>query len=227
MGNNTVSDLIADIENYYKTIDVSMRRALAKDAKANDRCVSCPSCTTPHCCYQKLVVSLWEVMPAARWLISQKLATIGLRASLLDIGTKMEAVSNVAWFEDRQPCLFLEEDRCSIYPHRPVECRTQFVISPPEDCGAPKGKLVQVVDDKPILAQTIVFGTNVHKVLGLKENKMRMLMGTFPRLLAIMLEIMIDNAVDHRKFIRRLKWPSTRAIEEGWFDGKNPFSDRT
>src|SRR4051812_22701427 len=33
-------------------------------------------------------------------------------------------------------CPFLEDESCSIYEHRPVDCRQYLVVSPPEYCAA-------------------------------------------------------------------------------------------
>jgi Fe-S-cluster containining protein len=37
----------------------------------------------------------------------------------------------------RIPCPFLEDESCSIHPHRPIVCREYFVTSPPEKCADP------------------------------------------------------------------------------------------
>jgi Fe-S-cluster containining protein len=223
--NETVSGLIDDIGGFYKRIDDKLGSSLEKDAIENDRKVSCPNCTTPHCCYQKVIVGFWEILPAARHLHGKGMSSDGFVAGLADIGERMEAASSPAWFDVRTPCIFLQNGRCDIYPYRPIECRSQFVISPPEDCGKPNGKLVAIVDDKPVLEVAFKFGLDIHKVLRLRETDMRVYMGTMPRLLALALEVFRSND-DHRKFLRNQTWPSKRQIEEGWFDGKNLFSER-
>lgn len=38
-----------------------------------------------------------------------------------------------------QPCLFLKDGLCSIYPVRPVICRSYYVVSPALDCDPSKG----------------------------------------------------------------------------------------
>lgn len=44
------------------------------------------------------------------------------------------------------PCPFLEEESCSIYPHRPLACREYLVTSPAENCVWPTPGAVRVVD---------------------------------------------------------------------------------
>ncbi|MDR4494621.1 MAG: YkgJ family cysteine cluster protein [Nitrospirales bacterium] len=41
---------------------------------------------------------------------------------------------NQAYYALRLPCIFLEEETCSIYEHRPAACRGHLVSSPPEMC---------------------------------------------------------------------------------------------
>jgi len=35
------------------------------------------------------------------------------------------------------PCPFLQDERCAVYPHRPLVCREYIVTSPPEECQTP------------------------------------------------------------------------------------------
>ena len=41
------------------------------------------------------------------------------------------------YFRLALPCPFLEEESCSIYPHRPLACREYLVTSPAEGCRTP------------------------------------------------------------------------------------------
>ena len=43
------------------------------------------------------------------------------------------------------PCPFLQDDRCSIYEHRPLTCREHLVTSPAENCSDLAGKDVERV----------------------------------------------------------------------------------
>lgn len=49
------------------------------------------------------------------------------RASRRDLGT--------CYFRLGIPCPFLEKERCSVYPVRPLACREFLVTSPAEECG--------------------------------------------------------------------------------------------
>jgi Fe-S-cluster containining protein len=218
---DTVDTLIDDIQRFYEDADAKLEAGIKKERHL----ISCLGCTTPHCCYQKLLVSFWDVLPLARFLNNSDQVSATLLKQLAELGPRMEGSSSSAWFDERIPCVFLQDDKCAIYPYRPMECRTQYVVSPPKDCGEPGGKLVKTIDDEPLLNIALAYGRGVHKVLGLKETEMRVLMGAMPRVLSIALHV-FGTESDHRGYIRRQVWPSQRRIDEGWFDGDNPFSER-
>jgi hypothetical protein len=39
------------------------------------------------------------------------------------------------WLQQRIPCIFLVEDKCTVYPYRPWVCRSHFVSSPAAQCS--------------------------------------------------------------------------------------------
>jgi len=68
------------------------------------------------------------------------LARAGLSAALLDPGKragKSDRELSLAYFAQRVPCPFLEEESCSIHPDRPLVCREYLVTSPAELCAGP------------------------------------------------------------------------------------------
>jgi Fe-S-cluster containining protein len=52
----------------------------------------------------------------------------------------------LAYFGQRIPCPFLEDESCSIHPERPIACREYLVTSPPENCADPRADQVQGVE---------------------------------------------------------------------------------
>src|SRR5262249_39570688 len=42
---------------------------------------------------------------------------------------------SVAYFRQGVPCPFLEDESCSIHPHRPLVCREYLVTSAPDACA--------------------------------------------------------------------------------------------
>ena len=70
-----------------------------------------------------------------------RLAEAGLLEVLLDLADSPQQRSdedidpiNRAFYGLQLPCMFLENDACSIYEHRPAACREHLVTSPPELC---------------------------------------------------------------------------------------------
>jgi len=57
-----------------------------------------------------------------------------------------ERINLQTWFDQEIPCVFLKEDRCSIYENRPAACRTHLVISPSEMCAPPRVGLISKVN---------------------------------------------------------------------------------
>lgn len=65
----------------------------------------------------------------------------GLRSKLQTLADTTRPISdeeleplNRAYFALRVPCPFLENERCTVYEHRPSACRDLLVTSPPEWC---------------------------------------------------------------------------------------------
>ena len=58
-----------------------------------------------------------------------------------DVGGELAA----AYFAEGVPCPFLEEQACSIYPHRPAVCREYLVTSPPSHCREPEREVERVL----------------------------------------------------------------------------------
>jgi Fe-S-cluster containining protein len=52
---------------------------------------------------------------------------------------------SLAYFSQREPCPFLEDESCSIHRQRPLVCREYLVTSPPENCAALGATPVQMV----------------------------------------------------------------------------------
>jgi len=62
---------------------------------------------------------------------------------------------NRAYYALRLPCIFLENDACSIYEHRPAACREYLVTSPAELCQDTEKNSVQVLHI-PLRAGTVL-----------------------------------------------------------------------
>jgi Fe-S-cluster containining protein len=59
------------------------------------------------------------------------------------------------YFDLGIPCPFLEEERCTIHPIRPLRCREYLVVSPPEHCAQPRTKEIVGIKPPALLSQTL------------------------------------------------------------------------
>ena len=91
-----------------------------------------------------------------------RLNEAGLLASLQDLADSPQQRSdedtdpiNRAYYALRLPCIFLEDDSCSIYEHRPAACREYLVTSPAEWCQDTEKNPVQGLSI-PLRAGTVL-----------------------------------------------------------------------
>lgn len=64
-------------------------------------------------------------------------------SALPDLETRRRL--GMEYFALREPCPFLENQSCSIYPDRPMRCREYFVTSPPAHCADPRPETIQTI----------------------------------------------------------------------------------
>lgn len=98
-----------------------------------------------HCCRQQIRVPRAEAEVIVEWLLRDAVYLVN--------NLKTRLASWLAWYRTEYPkllasdvdpadafysygpqCPALVDDACSIYPVRPVVCRTHFVTSPPDAC---------------------------------------------------------------------------------------------
>jgi len=76
-----------------------------------------------HCCIGELSIFSWEAELIIQWFLS-----LNIQAQL-DLKKEWAIETNHNFTnvegEKKQPCTFLVENKCSIYPRRPIICRTQ------------------------------------------------------------------------------------------------------
>ena len=131
-------------------VNTVVDQAEAAEKAASGRTVSCrKGCGA--CCRQLVPISRTEgegllrviaaLPPARRAEIERRFAAaeqaLGA-AGLTERGTRSDRELSVAYFAQRIPCPFLEDESCSIHPDRPLVCREYLVTSPPELCAGPR-----------------------------------------------------------------------------------------
>jgi Fe-S-cluster containining protein len=126
-----------------------------------------PTCSKgcAHCCRQEILVTRAEAEAIVEWIQAAwspaQLAALGdrIRAWLAwyrDDCKRLVAGGQprqVALYEHGPQCVALQDDACSIYPARPMMCRTHFVRSTPDACRQHSDP--QLSDDKVITLPSI------------------------------------------------------------------------
>jgi len=184
---------------------------------------SCPTCTTPGCCYQKVISPFVEALPIARQIRDEGRDTPELRAELRAEGERIELAGRAQWMREARPCAFLADGRCTVYRNRPFACRTYYVMSDPANCqpSAPDGK-VKFVNTVDLMASLLERAMIFHTRLGLRPTRARILIGALPRLVAIALEAWDLDHDAFAEYVRRQKWPTASDLEAGWIEGEHP-----
>ena len=87
------------------------------------------ACTVgcPHCCWLPVQASVAEVLYAWEWALTHLPADVLLRIRTGADSARPQSESGAETGPDsgsgRTPCPFLVEDRCGVYPARPLACR--------------------------------------------------------------------------------------------------------
>jgi Fe-S-cluster containining protein len=124
-----MQDKILNIKNIVQSyIDKSDKRRLRM---LND--ISClPSCS--GCCSRLIPVSIAEAI-----IIYQDLKESGrwssIRSKCEELLPVISSSNQVSWFKMNIPCIFLQNNLCTVYKIRPASCFTHFSKSHPSLCG--------------------------------------------------------------------------------------------
>lgn len=125
------SGIIQATYNAYGNIDNVIAKAIENDPAP----ISCHNCVAAYCCHQNV-----EICEAEAKIIGQycKEENIIIPKSYLQEQLKYnkDQIAQV----DCSACVFLKNNRCSIYPVRPTACRTYYVQTPIEYCDTKKYK---------------------------------------------------------------------------------------
>jgi len=134
-----------------------------------------------------------ERMIKARFrAIKEAMEADGLIERLKRIGdTQEHKALGGDYFRMGRPCPFLEDNSCSIHPHRPFSCREYNVTSPPELCQDPINYGV-----KPIWIPRSMMAATARLAAELYQTP----------LVTIPLALALDWAKEHEAYGQR-KWP--------------------
>lgn len=115
----------------YKTIDSYIADTLA----VTPHKISCLNCTAAYCCHQNVEICESEAKVVAAYC---KQHNIPIPRKYLQ--QQLEYSRENILVQDCSACVFLKDNRCSIYPVRFVNCRNYLMVSPIEHCDTKKHK---------------------------------------------------------------------------------------
>ena len=130
----------------YKTIETALAHAFAESPHT----ISCIGCTAAHCCHQNVEITETEAAVIGQFCREQKI-TIPRQYLREQLTYGRENISSA----DCSACVFLKDNKCGIYPVRPVNCRIHNVVGPIENCDTKNNKGA-VVATLPVTAAEMI-----------------------------------------------------------------------
>ncbi|MBI4875635.1 MAG: YkgJ family cysteine cluster protein [Acidobacteria bacterium] len=149
----TAAELLPVFQGFSNAI-IGLAQARAADAGLSISCrKGCAACC-------RLLVPVAEpearhlsALAEARPQVRQRFAQALRRAEEAGLGEALRSAEHLgrerhdalmnAYLALRIPCPFLEDELCTIYETRPLQCREYFVLTPPENCERPTPETVQ------------------------------------------------------------------------------------
>jgi Fe-S-cluster containining protein len=163
--------LLPIIQNLSNSVsDLSEREAarVGKPMSCREGCGACCRQAVPISPVEARMLSEWidaqpeerrEVLRARFRDAALRIEESGLAQSLRNVPlTDKEETHTLGlrYFALGIPCPFLEEERCTIHPIRPLRCREYMVASPAEHCAHPETK--EVIGIKPPVLLSRILG---------------------------------------------------------------------
>jgi Fe-S-cluster containining protein len=202
---------VSIVERLLSTMDASLAAYIPKmEAKYGP--VSCRTCTAAGCCRQLVLVQLFEVIPLVARLQAEGRDTLVLRDRLRRDADDMDRLGVSGWYDAQRPCLFLSNERCSVYAERPFACRALFTVSPASDCWPPRGELVASLACVHEAAEhALRIGLTFHEDMGLTRHQIYL--DVMPRV--VLRVLAASDEPTQQGFLAALDaepWPTADAI---------------
>ena len=160
--------IIQDLSSSISTLTEREAARIGKPISCREGCGAC--------CRQAVPISPVEARMLSEWIASQpeerrevlltrfRAAAARLEESGIAHEIRNAPLSNkdamhalgLRYFALGIPCPFLEDERCTIHPIRPLRCREYMVASPAENCAHPETK--EVIGVKPPVLLSRVLG---------------------------------------------------------------------
>lgn len=109
------------------------------------------------CCSEAVYVAEAEVLHIIESLTPEQ--TVEIKMKLPEWLAKTKPVMNqyrpnaMAYRNLKAPCVLLKNGLCSVYPRRPIGCRTWFALKNPSDCDLPQRQHQKFAEFGPGLAR--------------------------------------------------------------------------
>jgi len=154
-------NILERMENLYAAVD-----AWTDSMKIQIKTPCEKECT--YCCHQLVTASIPEALMAMRRVpasFNKEIPRLEREVMLLS----QPDASNRKWFVMDIPCVFLKERLCSIYPDRPVACRTQLSGEETSDKCMNNGQVqrLRLVNSRAMLKKSIDEAQRINKYTGL------------------------------------------------------------
>jgi len=161
--------ILQDLSNSMSELAVRGANQLGKQLSCREGCGAC--------CRQAVPITPVEARMLAKWIDDQpqepqtilrerfrqaaaRLEETGIarraRDSASSPGRDAMHALGLDYFGLGIPCPFLEEERCTIHPIRPLRCREYLVVSPAENCAHPQSKEIVGINPPVKLSQILV-----------------------------------------------------------------------
>lgn len=126
--------LVTAVLTTYHTIDT-----LTDDFSKNKQPISCHACKSAYCCHQSI-----EICEAEASVIAQYCNENGIIIPRKYLKKQLAYSRESVAYSSCSACVFLKDNKCSIYYVRPAACRTYFVATKEELCDMKKYRNHQV-----------------------------------------------------------------------------------
>lgn len=155
------------VKNLYLSVDEATERELSRLYTEEGVVTSCKA-GCYYCCGQHILISIIEAQNLVHYIKCEfsrdQIEALRVRTRKWhQWDSTRSGRDNTEVFLTYQYCPMLVENECSIYPMRPLTCRTHFVCSKPPACRPfydPKS-----IKDNPVALASVVFATNQFAVM--------------------------------------------------------------
>ena len=172
MTKTSLLDSLLELFLIYKSLD----KRLEKIATQSSCVKACDAC-----CHYLLMASIPEAVYALRYAGKMKIE-YNFDVISNQINRIFEPDQTTAkWFNDQIPCPFLKDRACSIYPARPLTCRTHWVQTPVSQCSEEGAMIGQINMRQERMVFLLRFMPKISNQMGLVSSGF----GPWPILLAI------------------------------------------